>query len=41
MVLTFDSVDEVSRCDRHLFESYRAVVSCDVANCANQGGFYF
>jgi len=40
VVLTFDSVDEILRCD-HSNESYWAVLSCDAAYYAVQGGSNF
>ena len=36
MVLTFESVDEILKCD-HWNESYWAVLSCDTAYYARQG----
>ena len=40
VVLTFDSVDEILKCD-HLNESYSAVLSCGAVYYAVQGGFNF
>ena len=38
VVLTFESVDEILKCD-HSSESYRAVLSCGVVYYAVQGGY--
>ena len=40
MVLTFESVDEIPKCD-HLNESYRAVLSCGAVYYAVQCGSNF
>jgi len=40
VVLTFDSVDEILKCD-HSNESYRAVLSCGAVYFALQGSFPF
>ena len=40
MVLTFESVDEILKCD-HSNESYGAVVSCGAVYYAVQGGSNF
>ena len=40
VVLTFDSVDEILKCD-HSNESYRAVLSCGTVYYAVQGGSNF
>ena len=40
VVLTFQSVDEILKCD-HSNESYRAVLSCGVVYYAVQGSFNF
>ena len=40
VVLTFESVDEILKCD-HLNESYWAVLSCDTVYYAVQGGSNF
>jgi len=40
VVLTFDSVDEILKCD-HSNESYRAVLSCGTVHFAVQGGSNF
>ena len=40
VVLTFESVDEILKCD-HSNESYRAVLSCDAVYYAVQGGSNF
>ena len=40
VVLTFESVDEILKCD-HSNESYWAVLSYDAVYQAAQGGFYF
>ena len=40
VVLTFESVDELLKCD-HSNESYRAVISCDAVHYAAQGGSNF
>ena len=37
VVLTFESVDEILKCD-HSNESYRAVLSCGAVYYAVQGG---
>ena len=37
VVLTFESVDEIRKCD-HSDESYWAVLSCGTVNYAVQGG---
>ena len=37
VVLTFESVDEILKCD-HSNQSYRAVLSCSVVYYAVQGG---
>jgi len=39
-VLTFESVDEILKCD-HSNESYRAVLSCGAVYYAVQGGANF
>ena len=39
-VLSFESVDEILKCD-HSNESYRAVLSCGTVYCAPQGGSNF
>ena len=39
-VLTFESVDEILKCD-HLNESYKAVLSCHTVYYAVQRGSYF
>ena len=40
VVLTFESVDEILKCD-HLNESYSAVLSCGAVYYAVQGGSNF
>ena len=40
VVLTFESVDEILKCD-HLNESYWAVLSCGTVYYAQQGGSNF
>ena len=40
VVLTFESVDEILKCD-HSNESYRAVLSCGIVYYVVQGGFNF
>ena len=40
VVLTFESVDEILKCD-HSDESYRAVLSCGAVYHAVQGGSNF
>ena len=40
VVLTFESVDEILKCD-HSSESYLAVLSCDIVYYAVQGGSNF
>ena len=40
VVLTFESVDEILKCD-HSNESYWAVLSCGTVYYAVQGGFNF
>jgi len=40
VVLTFESVDEILKCD-HSIESYWAVLSCGAVNYAAQGGSNF
>jgi len=40
MVLTFESVNEILKCD-HLNESYCAVLSCGAVYYSVQGGFNF
>ena len=40
VVLTFESVDEILKCD-HLNESYWAVLSCGAVHYAVQGGSNF
>jgi len=40
VVLPFESVDEILRCD-YSKESYRAVLSCGAVYCAVQGGSTF
>ena len=40
VVLTFESVDEILKCD-HSNESYGAVLSCSTVYYALQGGFNF
>ena len=40
VVLTFESVDEILKCD-HSNESYRAVLSCGTVYDAVQGGSNF
>ena len=40
VVLTFDSVDEIVKCD-HSNESYWAVLSCGTVHFAVQGGSNF
>ena len=40
VVLTFDSVDKILKCD-HSNESYRAVLSCGAVYYAIQGGANF
>ena len=40
VVLTFDSVDEILKCD-HSNESYWAVLSCGTVHFAVQGGSNF
>ena len=40
VVLTFESVDEILKCD-HSNESYRAVLSCGAVYYAVQGGSNF
>ena len=40
VVLTFESVDEIVKCD-HSNESYRAVLSCGTVYYAVQGGSNF
>ena len=40
VVLTFESVDEILKCD-HSNESYRAVLSCGAVYCAVQDGSNF
>ena len=40
VVLTFDSVDEILKCD-HSTESYWAVLSCGTVHFAVQGGSNF
>ena len=40
VVLTFESVDEIQKCD-HSNESYQAVLSCAAVYCAAQGDFNF
>ena len=40
VVLTFESVDEILKCD-HSNESYRAVLSCGAVYFAVQGGSNF
>ena len=40
MVLTFERVDEILKCD-HSNESYGAVLSCGTFYYAVQGGFNF
>ena len=40
VVLTFEAVDEILRCD-HSNESYWAVLSCGTVFYAVQGGSYF
>ena len=40
VVLTFESVDEILKCD-HSSESYWAVLSCDIVYYAVQGGSNF
>ena len=40
VVLTFESVDEIFKCD-HSNESYGAVLSCDTVYYALQGGSNF
>ena len=40
VVLTFDSVDEILKCD-HSIESYWAVLSCGTVHFAVQGGSNF
>ena len=40
VVLTFESVDEILKCD-HSSESYRAILSCGTVYYAVQGGSYF
>ena len=40
VVLTFEAVDEILRCD-HSNESYWAVLSCGAVFYAVQGGSYF
>ena len=40
VVLTFESVDEILKCD-HSNESYWAVLSCGTVSYAVQGGSYF
>jgi len=40
VVLTFESVDEILKCD-HSNESYSAVLSCGAVHFAVQGGSYF
>ena len=37
VVLIFESVNEILKCD-HSNESYRAVLSCGAADCAEQDG---
>ena len=40
VVLTFESVDEILKCD-HSNESYWAVFSCGTVYCPVKGGFSF
>ena len=40
LVLTFESVDEIQKCD-HSNESYLAILSCSGVYYAVQGGFNF
>ena len=40
VVITFESVDEVLKCD-HLNESYQAVLSCGTVYYTAQGGSNF
>ena len=40
VVLTFESVDEILKCD-HSNESYWVVLCCDAVYCAEQGGSNF
>ena len=40
VVLNFESVDEILKCD-HSIESYRAVLSCGAVYYAVQGGSNF
>ena len=40
LVLTFESVDEILKCD-HSNESYCAVLSCGAVNCALLSGSNF
>ena len=40
VVLTFESVDEILKCD-HSNESYRAVLSCGAVSYVVQGGSNF
>ena len=40
VVLTFESVDEILKCD-HSNESYRAVLPCGTVYYAVQGGSHF
>ena len=40
VVLTFESVDEILKCD-HSNESYQAVLFCGTVYCAIQGGSSF
>ena len=40
VVLTFESVDEIFKCD-HSNESYWAALSCDAVYKAVEGGSYF
>ena len=37
LVLTFESVDEILRCDGHSNKSYSAVASCGTLNYTVQG----
>ena len=40
VVLTFESLDEILKCD-HSNKSYRAVLSCGAVHYAVQNGSYF
>ena len=40
VILTFDSVGEILKCD-HLIESYKTVLSCGAVYFAVQGGSNF